>query len=289
LQGDAIQPLILRVNQGDCLRVTLHNQLEGGESASFHLHGAGLIVTASGAAATAANSEASIQPGEEVTVEWSVQPDQPEATHYFHSYGNVREQTSHGLFGAVIVEKANTRFLDPLTGEELRSGWSAIIQDADGSDFREFALIYHEIGNERYRHLDKWGRPVAQVDPYTGAYRPGDRALNYRSEPFMNRMQLQQEVEGRFDESVAYSSYAFGDPATPLARSYLGDPVKERVIHGGSEVFHVHHVHGGSIRWRRQPDVEPSNFDAGLDKHPLLGPAGVRAAGFAGGWPLRKL
>ncbi len=211
-------------------------------------------------------------PGDEVTVEWWVRPEQPEGTHTFHSHGNTREQTAHGLFGAVIVEKAGTRFLDPLTGEELRSGWSAILEDADGSDFREFALVYHEIGNERYRHLDRKGRPVVQVDPYTGAYRPGDRALNYRSEPFMNRLQLQQEEEGRFDESVAYSSYAFGDPATPVARSYLGDPVKERVIHGGSEVFHVHHVHGGSIRWRRQPDTEPDNFDAGLVKHPLLVP-----------------
>ena len=48
--------------------------------------------------------------------------------------------------------------------------------------------------------------------------------------------------------SLAYSSYALGDPATPIARTYLGDPVKQRVVHGGSEVFHVHHVHSGAIR-----------------------------------------
>ena len=74
------------------------------------------------------------------------------------------------------------------------------------------------------------------------------------------------------DHSLAYSSYSFGDPATPIARSYLGDPVKQRVIHGGAEVFHVHHVHGGAIRWRRQSDVDPSAFDFGLDKHPPLLP-----------------
>jgi FtsP/CotA-like multicopper oxidase with cupredoxin domain len=113
---------------------------------------------------------------------------------------------------------------------------------------------------------------VVQVDPYTSAYRPGDRAMNYRSEPFMNRLALQQQTVGRFDKSAAYSSYVFGDPATPIARSYLGDPVKQRVVHGGSEVFHVHHVHGGSIRWRRQPGAEPTGFDHGLDKHPPLLP-----------------
>ena len=128
-----------------------------------------------------------------------------------------------------------------------RSGWAAIIQDPIGSDFREFAIVYHEVGNERYRHLNKSGGRVPLVDELTAAYKPGSRALNYRSEPFRNRLQLQQETFGFTDPSQAYSSYVFGDPATPIARAYLGDPVKQRVVHGGSEVFHVHHVHGGAI------------------------------------------
>src|SRR5262249_584921 len=148
-----------------------------------------------------------------------------------------------------------SRHLDPATGGELRAGWAAIIQPSSGPSFREFVLFYHEVGNERFRLLDKAGQEITQVDPFTSAYRPGARALNYRREPLMKRLKLQQERFGRFDVSQAYSSYVFGDPATPIARSYLGDPVKERVVHGGSEVFHVHHVHGGSIRWRRQPAV----------------------------------
>lgn len=54
------------------------------------------------------------------------------------------------------------------------------------------------------------------------------------------------------DESMGYSSYTFGDPTTHIPRSYLGDPAKWRLVHGGSEVFHSHHLHGGAIRWRRQ-------------------------------------
>ena len=158
--------------------------------------------------------------------------------------------------GAVIVEKTGSVHIDPRTGDQMRSGWDAIVETPDGSDFREFAIVYHEIGNERYRHLDRDDAPVAQVDPFTSAYRPGSRALNYRSEPFMNRMALQHEQAGFFDVSQAHSSYVFGDPATPIARAYLGDPVKQRLVHGGSEVFHVHHVHGGAVRWRRQPGVE---------------------------------
>ena len=49
LQGDAIQPLTIRVNQGECLRVTLRNALDNNEPASFHLHGSALYVAATGA------------------------------------------------------------------------------------------------------------------------------------------------------------------------------------------------------------------------------------------------
>jgi FtsP/CotA-like multicopper oxidase with cupredoxin domain len=272
LQGDAIQPLTLRVNQGECLRVALRNALDNNEPASFHLHGSALYVAVTGSPALAANPDATASPGAAVTYEWWVSDNEPEGTHYFHSHGNTRLQTAHGLFGVVIVEPRGSRHLDPVKGKPLSSGWAAIIQDPHGPAFREFALYYHEVGNERYRHLDRQGTLVVQVDPYTSAYRPGDRAMNYRSEPFMNRLALQQQTVGRFDKSAAYSSYVFGDPATPIARSYLGDPVKQRVVHGGSEVFHVHHVHGGSTRWRRQPGAEPTGFDRGLDKRPPLLP-----------------
>lgn len=272
LQGDAIQPLILRVNQGECLRLSLRNNLADDQPASLHLHGSGLYIIESGLPAIATNPEAMALPGETVTYEWWVPGDEPEGTHYFHSHGNDRYQTNHGLFGAVIVEPGGSTYLDPLSGEELRSGWAAIIQDPGGSDFREYAIIYHEIGTERFRHRNKAGGSVLLTDKFTSAYKPGGRALNYRSEAFMNRLQLQQETFGEIDHSLAYSSYAFGDPATPIARSYLGDPVKQRVIHGGSEVFHVHHVHGGAIRWRRQPDVEPTGFDHGFEKQPPLLP-----------------
>ncbi len=279
LQGDAIQPLTLRVNQGDCLRITLRNAMDNAEPVSLHLHGSGLHLADTGAPAIATNPDAYAAPGETVTYQWMVEEDEPEGTHYFHSHGFTRDQTGHGLFGAVIVEPKGSVYLDPTDGSELRSGWEAVIQDPAGSDFREFAIYYHEIGNESFTILRSEttrigirGLEVPFVDDFSGAYKPGGRAMNYRSEPFLNRMALQNTVTGMFDLSQAYSSYTFGDPATPVARSYLGDPVKQRVIHGGSEVFHVHHVHGGAIRWRRQPGVEPTSFNTGLDKRPPLLP-----------------
>lgn len=272
LQGDAIQPLTIRVNQGECLRVNLTNNLANGESTSFHIHGSGLYVADTGAPAIATNPDSIVARGVTGTYEWWVATEEQEGTHYLHSHGNTREQTSHGLFGAVIVEPKGSKYLDPLGGGELRSGWAAIIQDPNGSDFREFAYFYHEIGDDKYRHRDKNGNQVPLVDPISHVYKPGGRALNYRSEPFMNRLKLQEETVGLKDKSLGYGSYTFGDPATPISRTYLGDPVKQRLVHGGSEVFHVHHVHGGSIRWRRQPGTEPTGFDRGFDKHPRLLP-----------------
>lgn len=272
LQGDAIQPLVLRVLPGECLHVELRNDLPPPQAASLHLHGSSLRLAGSGRPATAAEPEAHAQPGEIVEYEWYLPPETPEGTHYFHSETEPRWQTAHGLFGALIVEPPASRWLDPLTGEELRSGWSAIIEDPGGPDFREFATLYHEIGDEAHRLRDRAGGLVPVVDPITSAYRPGSRALNYRSEPFYNRLALQASLGMEPDESLAYSSYAFGDPATPIWRSYVSDPAKQRVVHAGSEVSHVHHLHGGSVRWRRQPDAEPSDFASGLQKHPPLVP-----------------
>jgi hypothetical protein len=59
-----------------------------------------------------------------------------------------------------------------------------MIENGTGPAFREFVVIYHEIGDEAFRPVNKHGDFLPQRDPLTDAYRPGARALNYRSEPF---------------------------------------------------------------------------------------------------------
>jgi multicopper oxidase len=274
LQGDVIQPLVLRVLPGECMRVRLTNELED-QPASFHLHDSALVVRGGAGPAVAANPAALAAPNATVEYEWMIAADEPEGTHVFHSHGNPRFQSGHGLFGAVVVEPTGSSWSDPRTGEPETTAWDAVIQPSGGPSFREFVLLYHEIGDEDYRVLDAADKQLPQVDPTTSAYRPGSRAINYRSEPFYNRLTLGAEHAGHVDESLAYSSYSYGDPATPIERTYVGEPVKERVVHAGSEVFHVHHVHGGSVRWRRQPGAGPTGFGGGLDKHPdvLPGPS----------------
>lgn len=253
LQGDLLQPLTIRANAGDCVRITLRNQTENDEPVSLHVHGSSFIIRASGKAATMANKESNVAPGKSQEMEWYIPASKPDNAHHFHSH-TIRDQWSLGLFGSLVVEPRGSKYIDPWTGAELKSGWMAIIQDPNGHDFREFAIYYHEIGDEVFRILDRKGEMLPQRDAFTDSYRPGGRGLNLRSEVHGTRLALQEKEHGVHDESMAYGSYTFGDPATTVPRSYLGDPVKYRLM-GGSENIHSHHLHGGSDRWPRHPEA----------------------------------
>ena len=278
IQDQWIQPLVIRGNQGDCVKVTLHNKLEFGEEVSLHINGSDMVMSKTGKPATTTNGDTVAPEGGTVEMEWYIHPDTQEGGRQFHTFSNDRELTVMGLFGVFVVEPRNSEYYEPLgTGPATKasSGWQVMIDNGTGPDFREFVLIYHEVGDEAFRPVNKHGDFLPQRDPLTDAYRPGARALNYRSEPFgINNMHVQHEYFGFEDESMAYSSYTFGDAAPTIPRSYLGDPAKFRVVHGGSEVFHSHHPHGGSIRWQRSPRATQmpvwNTGQAGPVKYPVV-------------------
>lgn len=284
LGNDMIQPLTIRANVGDCIRILFGNELT--QPASFHVNGADLVVADTWEPALSSNPDTIVLPGQDVALEWYIDPTYyQENTHYVHSHGpNARYIVSHGLFGSILVEPAGSTYFDNRTGEALcqpdednvqqcNSSWDAMISPGDGSsDFREFAMYYHEIGNARFSVVDKNGIPNPNIDPITHSYKPNGRGINYRSESFFRRMGVTEELFGLSDESQAYGTYAFGDPAMPVPQTYLGDPTKFRLIHGGSETLHVPHLHGGGIQWQRQQDVgkdgasDYTPIDAGLTK-----------------------
>ncbi|HZC29217.1 MAG TPA: hypothetical protein VE269_05705, partial [Gaiellaceae bacterium] len=91
---------------------------------------------------------------------------------------------AHGLFGSLVAEPEGSTYLDMTTGEPLASGWEAMIVPGNGlKAFREYNLLHHEVGDEKYDIPDGHGGVYPRVDPHTEAYRPGSRAMNYRSEP----------------------------------------------------------------------------------------------------------
>ncbi len=262
LRKDAIAPLVLRANLGECLEIGFTNRLD--EPASLHVHGLSHTVENAGGQ-VGFNPDTHAAPGG--TLRYRIpMPSAPEAegSYFFRSGGAARTLQSHGLFGVVVAEPAGAQYLDVETGGPLRGNhWEATIVPPLGPAFREFVVIYHEVGDEDFddfRNAALEELPV--VSDFLDIYRPGSRALNYRSEPFHRRLELLE------DEGLAYGSYTFGDPATPIPRSYLGDPAKTRIVHAGGETFHVHHLHGGATRWPLNPRTGPSMMARGLDKNP---------------------
>ena len=49
---------MIRGNQGDCVKVTLRNQLEFGEDVSLHINGSSMVVSKTGQPATTTNPDA---------------------------------------------------------------------------------------------------------------------------------------------------------------------------------------------------------------------------------------
>jgi FtsP/CotA-like multicopper oxidase with cupredoxin domain len=215
------------------------------------------------------NPSSAVASGGTITYTYWI-PNDPslEGAHYIHPGPSNRQAVAHGLFGTLNVEPPGSIYLNPTTGLPQLSGWEAVIVPGVGKAFREDTQVYHEIGNESERNVpvDINGNALPTIDPHTGAYRPGSRGINYRSEPFMDRLNFSEDMK-----SVVYGSYTFADTTNVIPRGYLGDPTKIRLMHGGSEVFHVFHLHGGSDRWRFNPLADPTyNYSkTGLDKHPV--------------------
>ncbi len=271
LRNDAIQPLVIRVNEGECLQIKYKNGLAN--TVGMHVDGLAFD-TASSGDQVGRNPASDVATGQSTTYSYFAANDPNlEGAHYLHPGPSFRSLVNHGLFGSVVVEPPESTYLDPNAIDEahaqaLESGWEAIIRPTGEPEFRENVQLYHEVGNEAEKNavLRKGGTPVPFIDPRTDAYRPATRAMNYRTEPFFDRLNY-----APLQEAHAYGSYTFGDPATPMPRGYQADPTKFRILHAGSEMFHVFHMHGGGIRWRFNPVADPTYFygDTGLNKHPI--------------------
>ena len=149
LQGDAIQPMTLRANQGDCLRVHFTNSVED-EDAGFQVNGSAMIISSSGLPASAASPGGIVKSGESQDFEWHIPVDEQEGTHLIQSNAG-RDPQSLGLIGAFIVEPMGSTYLSPFDGKPTKNGWEVMIANDNARDFREFVLFYHEVGDESFR------------------------------------------------------------------------------------------------------------------------------------------
>ena len=259
-----VRPYVARARLGECVVLRLLNALP--EPVGLHVHAAAAR-PGQGMALGAQEPDLAL-PGQRRDVVVHL-PDLPgmEGAHLVHSHADARHQTKHGLFGALVAEPADATWLAP-DGSGATPGPDAIVARPGGSDFREHVVFYHDEA-ELFDHLL---RPLPTVAK-GGEYGPGSKAINLRAEPFMDRfghvdaLHADGLLPRPHDKSLAYSSYAYGDPGTFMPRAYVGDPTKFRVLNVGPAQHHVHHLHGGGVRWRAQPLAEDTQFDHGGMKH----------------------
>jgi FtsP/CotA-like multicopper oxidase with cupredoxin domain len=261
--SDLVEPVTLRAHLGDCVQIQLENKLP--ESVSLHVHN---VISRPGQGMALGDNDPDVTPSGETRTYTVKIPEDPamEGAHMMHSHADSRYQTKHGLFGALMAEPEGTRWLGP-DGSENPTGPMAMIVDPDGPDFREVSLYYHD----EIELVDRSFTPLPELSPY-GEYGPGSKGINLRSEPFMDRFQHHDELNRRGElpdehkKSLGLSSYTYGDPpVTPEA--YVGDPTKFRLINVGPGQAHVHHLHGGAIRWKMSPVGEDTKIDEGIEKY----------------------
>jgi FtsP/CotA-like multicopper oxidase with cupredoxin domain len=310
--NDPIQPLVLRAHEGDCVTINLTNRTTFGlaamdqppiptndpadacatppncdgilqhtapENISWNVDGLPGLTASDVSSAVGKNPDNTAAPGQTKSYTVYMDPALGEGGHLFHTTGDNRQLQDHGLFGTLVSEPKGSQWLDPNSMQPIDSGWDAAIKMNDGTpSFREFVEMFHEIGDEGYRQImDKDGTTqMPVVDPFTGAYRPCSKAINYRSECFFKRLQNLKNNGFLPDESQAYGSYMNGDMSTPRPQAYVGDPYKTVLVNAGSEMSHVYHEHGGGIRWLRNPNAANADFAGGLEKHPPATKASIR-------------
>lgn len=234
---DEVVPLVIRANVGERVIITFSHSLN--RPLSIHVEGLDYDVQTSDGANVGYNKDSTTM--RQITYTWYANE---EGVYLFHDMGDATGNEDgtniHGLFGAIIVEAAESTWLDPQTGKELPSGMFADIYHPTRPSFREYAVFFHdelEIKNKE---------GLQPVDPHTGLP-SSTTAISYRSEPMRNRLPLSGE-HGDFGEDISMSSWVYGDPAPHILRAYVGDPAKIRLIHGGVKETHVFHLH--NHQWR---------------------------------------
>lgn len=234
---EEVKPLVIRANAGEKVVVRFSHSLK--RSLSIHVQGLDYDVQTSDGADVGWNKDSTTK--HQITYTWYARR---EGVYLFHDMADSRSSEEgtnvHGLFGAIIVEEAESRWLNPETGEELESGLFADIYSPVKPAFREYAVFFQDELEIR----DKDGKQP--IDMHTGLA-SATTGISYRSEPMRNRLPLSEE-HADTGEDISMSSWVYGDPAPPILKAYVGDPAKIRLVHGGIKETHVFHLH--NHQWR---------------------------------------
>jgi hypothetical protein len=306
-----LQPLVLRADKGDCVRLTLHNEttagsLYGGTRAGLDLGALVRNQQLSSGAAIGLNPDTTVAAGKTIT--YTYYADQELGTTLFQNLGSTAS-LRHGAYGMLIVEPKDSTWSDSETGAPLgpaSTSVEAIIRAPHGVRFREFAVTMQSTDQQFSRSILPYGdqvagnglnsptafnwpqMPIPGAPPGTasdpGSYDKAYNNLNYHSAPLPTRLGLTANVNDLTKSTVigsygiAFSSGLYGQPDTPTFRAYADDPVVFRVGVGASDQLHSFTVEGHTFPLdpgsRESPKLTARTITAGETLDAKLGRAG---------------
>lgn len=244
---EEVKPLVIRANRGDKVVVRFTHSLK--RQLSIHVQGLPYDVQTSDGADVGFNRDTTTK--NQITYTWYAER---EGVYLFQDMADPRSSEEgtniHGLFGAIIVEEAESTWFDPETGKQIESGLFADIYHPSKPAFREYAVFFHD----ELEIKNKDGQQP--VDPHTGLA-SSTTGISYRTEPMRNRAPLTEEHSDT-GEDISMSSWVYGDPAPPILKAYVGDPAKIRLIHGGVKETHVFHLH--NHQWKLDGENQNSTI-----------------------------
>ncbi len=285
------EPLILRANAGDCIQLTLTNRLpqslpdlEGFSTLpmiverfntnqvkpSAHIGLSSQLLSHladSNGVNIGFNALQTAAPGATVKYQWYAgnisltrtgvrlaNPVEYGATNLISS--DPIKHSNKGAIGALIVEPRGSVWT-----EDPNSRASATVSKPDGSQFREFVLIFQDDLNLRNDN-----GPIPNLAESEDPEDSGQRAFNFRTEPMWKRMGFDPDelltTTRDFDfTDVLSNSKVGGDPETPVFTAKAGQQVRFRVLEpGGHARNHVFQVHGHI--WLEEPYANNSSVIA---------------------------
>jgi hypothetical protein len=228
-----------------------------GNRASMHVSGLVRdLVTKSDGAAVGYNWDSTVAPGATIPLHYYVDTKNIGVAN-LSDYGNLRGSRHHGLWGGLVVEPKGASYLNPKDLTALPAGEQAVIKYPEGTTTRSYREFMVDV-QDGLNLFDKNGLqvpdmaapdvPGAAVD----AEDQGEGGVNYRSEPFLNRL-----APGK-DAADVLSSSVFGDPATPVFRAYPNDPAYVRVLNS-QDLPRVHTFGITGHSWKYEPNDANTN------------------------------
>ncbi|HWM01373.1 MAG TPA: multicopper oxidase domain-containing protein, partial [Actinophytocola sp.] len=138
-----VRPLVLRAHVGD--RVVVHFRNELPRPAGIHPQGVGYDVRVADGGQVGRNPDSAVGPGQRGDYVWECVN---EGVFFFGDLADLRgsEQGAHahGLFGALVVEPAGSRWTDPVTGAEIVDGLYADVHVPGEPSFREYVVFMQD-------------------------------------------------------------------------------------------------------------------------------------------------